>query len=260
MRYLRLIVVALFIPSLATAVTEIDHATATSAAPTVTPEPASIQLQINIPARELHVFEHGALQQTYAVAIGQLKYRSVVMNDVINRIEWNPWWYPPDSEWAATSEITPPGPKNPLGPVKIPLGRGIRIHGTNNERSVGQPASHGCFRMHNKDAIALAWLLQSHFSEKTDPALLKYYAAHRTKTVVVSLFTDVPISIVYETIEVHDHTLYLYPDIYGQGGKWEPHLREVLRSAGYNDAELTPEQIAMWRAQLKKGKVAVALP
>lgn len=33
--------------------------------------------------------------------------------------------------------------------------RGIYIHGTNNESALGQPASHGCIRMFNKDVIEL---------------------------------------------------------------------------------------------------------
>jgi lipoprotein-anchoring transpeptidase ErfK/SrfK len=33
--------------------------------------------------------------------------------------------------------------------------RGIYIHGTNNEVQIGEPASHGCIRMKNKDVIDL---------------------------------------------------------------------------------------------------------
>ena len=33
--------------------------------------------------------------------------------------------------------------------------RGIYIHGTNNEAKIGEPASHGCIRMRNKDIVEL---------------------------------------------------------------------------------------------------------
>ena len=33
--------------------------------------------------------------------------------------------------------------------------RGIYIHGTSNEKSIGQPSSHGCIRMKNNDIIEL---------------------------------------------------------------------------------------------------------
>ena len=33
--------------------------------------------------------------------------------------------------------------------------RGIYIHGTSNEKSIGKPSSHGCIRMKNIDIIEL---------------------------------------------------------------------------------------------------------
>ena len=37
--------------------------------------------------------------------------------------------------------------------------RGIYIHGTSDEASIGQPSSHGCIRMKNDDIIELFDLL-----------------------------------------------------------------------------------------------------
>ena len=33
--------------------------------------------------------------------------------------------------------------------------RGIYIHGTSNEKSIGLPSSHGCIRMRNKEVVDL---------------------------------------------------------------------------------------------------------
>ena len=33
--------------------------------------------------------------------------------------------------------------------------RGIYIHGTSNENTIGQPSSHGCIRMKNNDIVEL---------------------------------------------------------------------------------------------------------
>ena len=33
--------------------------------------------------------------------------------------------------------------------------RGIYIHGTSNEKTIGQPSSHGCIRMKNNDIVEL---------------------------------------------------------------------------------------------------------
>lgn len=69
-----------------------------------------------------------------------------------------PTWYPPS--WAGISGPVGPGRSNPLGPRAMNLApggydTGIRIHGTNNPRSIGTYASHGCIRMYPKDVI---WL------------------------------------------------------------------------------------------------------
>jgi lipoprotein-anchoring transpeptidase ErfK/SrfK len=45
-----------------------------------------------------------------------------------------------------------PGPKNPLGTRALNLTiPNIRIHGTNDEKSIGGALSDGCFHMHNRD-------------------------------------------------------------------------------------------------------------
>lgn len=231
-----------------------------SGEPIVAKSPSPVTIEINIAAKELRVYENDHVTHTYPVAIGQLAHQSIVMQNSIARIEWNPTWYPPDSDWAKDAVITPPGPKNPLGSVKIPLASGdIRIHGTNNEASVGRPASHGCFRMHNADVIALAWMLQTRFSEKIDPALPALYAKHRTQTYVVGLFVDVPFRATYAPIEIHDHELFLYPDVYGRLKNWNTELTRVLQTAGYDTATLTTEQIAELRAKARKGKTVVTL-
>ena len=48
---------------------------------------------------------------------------------------------------------------NPLGAKALYLGNTIyRIHGTNNERSIGRASSSGCFRMMNEHVTHLATL------------------------------------------------------------------------------------------------------
>ncbi len=48
------------------------------------------------------------------------------------------------------------GKHNPLGARALYLGNSpFRIHGTNNPRSIGKAASHGCIRMHNEDVKKL---------------------------------------------------------------------------------------------------------
>ena len=61
---------------------------------------------------------------------------------------------------AKVGHIIPPhmdgGPGNPLGARAMYLGgRMFRIHGTNNEASIGGAVSSGCIRMMNADVIDL---------------------------------------------------------------------------------------------------------
>jgi peptidoglycan hydrolase-like protein with peptidoglycan-binding domain len=59
-------------------------------------------------------------------------------------------WYPPQSAWARGLAPVGPGLKNPMGILKLDLGRYAEyIHGIpkSEEAALGRPASHGCLRM-----------------------------------------------------------------------------------------------------------------
>ena len=65
----------------------------------------------------------------------------------------DPWWRPPDSDWAAGAEPIPPGPGNPLGTRWMGLSApAVGIHATSDPGSIGTYASHGCIRMYVSDA------------------------------------------------------------------------------------------------------------
>lgn len=82
----------------------------------------------------------------------------------VTRVQWGPTWRPTPNMRAKNPRlpsVVGPGPRNPLGTVAIYLDRGYyRIHGTNAPTSIGQAASSGCFRMHNRDAEALARIVR----------------------------------------------------------------------------------------------------
>jgi lipoprotein-anchoring transpeptidase ErfK/SrfK len=85
----------------------------------------------------------------FAVATGQTQYPTPLGRFKIV-VKWrNPWWYPPDSPWAAGQTPVPPGPDNPLGTRWMGLSApGVGIHGTPSDGSIGYSVSHGCIRMH----------------------------------------------------------------------------------------------------------------
>jgi len=92
----------------------------------------------------------------FRVATGQAQYPTPTGLWRIVVMQRNPWWRPPDSDWAKGLKPIPPGPGNPLGTrwmgLSAPL---VGIHGTPDAASIGYSASHGCIRMHISDAT---WL------------------------------------------------------------------------------------------------------
>jgi lipoprotein-anchoring transpeptidase ErfK/SrfK len=94
----------------------------------------------------------------FGVATGLSRYPTPLGRFTIVTMQRNPWWYPPDSDWAEGAEPVPPGPGNPLGTRWMGLSiSGIGIHGTPDAASIGYSASHGCIRMRIPEA---EWLFE----------------------------------------------------------------------------------------------------
>jgi lipoprotein-anchoring transpeptidase ErfK/SrfK len=94
----------------------------------------------------------------FGIAVGQPIYPTPIGKWTIVTKQRNPWWYPPNSSWAAGASPIPPGPGNPLGTRWMGLSAsGVGIHGTPDAASIGYSASHGCIRMRIPDA---EWLFK----------------------------------------------------------------------------------------------------
>jgi lipoprotein-anchoring transpeptidase ErfK/SrfK len=97
--------------------------------------------------------KRGVKLRTLGVAVGQSAYPTPVGRFEIVTKQRNPWWYPPNSSWAAGEHPVPPGPGNPLGTRWMGISSpGVGLHGTPDAASVGYSASHGCIRMRIPDA------------------------------------------------------------------------------------------------------------
>ena len=197
--------------------------------------PPGIYIEVNIPSMEMTVFEDGAPRFVKPVAIGSGVYPTPAQESEIRKIEWNPWWYPPPAEWAKNDKPTPPGPGNPLGLVKMALDDGILFHGTNKEKTVGTPASHGCMRMKNADAVEVAWYLQTNLSDKNDPSLKETYASHRKTTYVVQLNTPVPVGLFYKPVILRGNAIAIYPDFYKKIIRREAAIKEEILASGAHE-------------------------
>jgi lipoprotein-anchoring transpeptidase ErfK/SrfK len=117
---------------------------------------------------QLRYYRGAQLMRKFGVATGQSVYPTPTgMFSIVDK-QLNPWWLPPDSEWARGKDPIPPGPGNPLGTRWMGLSApGVGIHGTPDDASIGYSASHGCIRMHISDA---EWLF--HHVELGTPVVI----------------------------------------------------------------------------------------
>ena len=109
-------------------------------------------------ANRLFLYSGMRFLRSFGVATGQSVYPTPLGRFHIV-VKWrNPWWNPPDSDWARGQSPIPPGPGNPLGTRWMGLSApGVGIHGTPDPASIGYSVSHGCIRMRIPEA---EWLFE----------------------------------------------------------------------------------------------------
>jgi lipoprotein-anchoring transpeptidase ErfK/SrfK len=107
------------------------------------------QVLVSVADRKLAVLENGKVIRTFSVSVGAAVSPSPTGEfQIVNRLA-NPTYYHPGT-------VIPPGTDNPIGPRWIGLNqKGFGIHGTNQPRSIGHAASHGCIRLNNRDIVQL---------------------------------------------------------------------------------------------------------
>jgi lipoprotein-anchoring transpeptidase ErfK/SrfK len=100
---------------------------------------------VSLPDRKLAVVEQGRVVRLFSVAVGAVNSPSPTGEfRIVTRLK-DPTYYRP-------GVVVPAGPDNPIGPRWVGLNKkGFGIHGTNEPRSIGKAASHGCIRPHNRD-------------------------------------------------------------------------------------------------------------
>jgi murein L,D-transpeptidase YcbB/YkuD len=213
------------------------------ALPSSAQQPAPLRLDLNIPALRLQVYEGGELLRSYPVAVGQPGHDTPTGDFPITRAEWNPWWRPPASEWAREDKVTPPGPSNPMGRVKLHFAPLYFIHGTPKEESIGTPASHGCVRMRNKDVIELARLLHERAAPSVPSSKIDRILANPGTTRRIDFQGSIPLVVRYDPVVVEDGELRIYPDIYGYRAIHGEAVYQALLSAGYDIRSVTMDDV-----------------
>jgi lipoprotein-anchoring transpeptidase ErfK/SrfK len=100
---------------------------------------------VSLEDRKLALVEDGEVKKVYTVAVGKPSTPSPVGTFTIERRVANPTYH-------HDGKTVLPGPGNPVGTRWMGLSKhGYGIHGTNEPRSIGKAASHGCIRMNKRD-------------------------------------------------------------------------------------------------------------
>lgn len=131
------------------------------------PATSVTRIAVDKPRRLLRAFDKdGRLIASYPVSVGSVDKPTPVGAFTVRRISRYPAWrYNPRFAFKEVTTTRPfrvaPGPNNPLGSAWIGISRpSYGIHGAPDPEGVGAAASHGCVRLTNWDAAALASMVK----------------------------------------------------------------------------------------------------
>ncbi|WP_424137955.1 L,D-transpeptidase family protein [Roseomonas chloroacetimidivorans] len=194
---------------------------------------------VNIAAAELIAYDMGREVLRSRVVVGANKTRTPQLATFVTSARCNPPWYVPASiepEVRATGAvgfrvvngrlIQPPGPTNPLGPIRIGLldSDGIFLHGTNSPAAFARQSravSHGCVRVERIRDLA-AWM-----TDRPSPAIQATLDTGRTIELIPT--QEVQVALGYLTVWPDSRgRLVLHGDPYGldvPGARRAPYRR-----------------------------------
>lgn len=129
-------------------------------------------ITIDVSTNQAYLFRDGMLVRKSAAATGSDKvlrkgrkvwwFRTPRGRHTVVRKIVDPVWTKPDWAFVEEGKAIPP-PDSPLrkergtmGKYALDLGERVMIHGTNDPRSIGRRASHGCIRLPN-DMLSVLW-------------------------------------------------------------------------------------------------------
>lgn len=221
--------------------------------------PPRFEILLNIAGTQLTVYDHGVPVRHHKVAVGTPRWPTPVGKFNIYEIEWNPWWLPPESDWAKNAEKTPPGPNNPLYPVKLIMGHALRIHGTPSSWSIGRAASHGCMRMRRNEVRDLAEYFEASLFPDHDPEMFEEYRRkvwqpYRT---VLPKDNNIWVYMIYAPLERWSNQLVLHPNYYGRRIPYDEKIIDLLMEAGVYSA---PVDLGKFHAIQKHFKQTTLIP
>lgn len=188
-----------------------------------------LRVEVNLPAYSFRLYDGDEVVLAGPVTIGSPGSPTPVGRWRVRRLTWNPRWMPPPSMDADHARPVPPGPDNPMGVVKLPLTGAIYLHGTDRAGQLGRPASHGCIRLANDDARALAEHLQRRLlGAEAAERIRRRRQASPGEPVTVRLPRPVPVRVRYEPLVLREGGGILHPDVYRRLEDVRGYLRRAL--------------------------------
>jgi murein L,D-transpeptidase YcbB/YkuD len=223
-------------------------------------EQPPLRLLLNVPENRLYVYENGVRTHKFRIAVGLPGYETPAGNYTVREVIWNPWWHPPESDWARGRKVEAPGPDNPMGRVKLNFSELLYIHGTPELQSLGRATSRGCVRMSNDDVIALTRIVHRYASPGVAAELLERLERNPRETHKVPLKAAVPFKVVYNVAAVANGFLHLYPDLYGLvGDDYEDQVWSVLEDNGIGPRDVDQRKLDRLLSKGPTKKVAMSL-
>jgi lipoprotein-anchoring transpeptidase ErfK/SrfK len=195
--------------------------------------PTDTRIVVNAPAYRLDVYDSGKLVKTYVVGIGYPEFPLPSGLRKAETIIFNPTWTPPDEPWVKGKvkpgeKIEAGDPRNPLGPIKIPIGLPSLIHGGKSPSKLGTFASHGCVGMTTSQILEFTRLVAGLGKASTTDSDIDTLVKKGGETKSVKLSEPIPVELRYETIAVEDGRLHVYRDVYDRKTNTEAYLSAVL--------------------------------
>jgi lipoprotein-anchoring transpeptidase ErfK/SrfK len=155
-----------------------------------------MRIEVDVNARQLHVYRGGNRVESHPVAVGSSEWPTQTGSWGIGQVVWNPEWIPPDEAWARDESPKAPGaPDNPLGRAQLVYDAPRTIHGTNDPSSIGRAVSHGSIRVTNEVATRLARDVMEAAGVTRDEDWYRRVRENRTQKEVVDLPQPIPIRV-----------------------------------------------------------------
>ena len=160
-------------------------------------EVGSIRVVVDRSDRKVRVYRGDEVISIEAVAVGMPKYPTPTGSWRFYRVDLNPEWNPPKSNWAKGRKRASPGrTDNPMGRARLVFNMPYTIHGTDDLESLGKAASHGSIRISNGVVMDLAELLLRAGGSWGGDQWFQRMSENRGKMYQIKMQYPVPIDIV----------------------------------------------------------------